>query len=295
MGFFLGIDGGGSRTTCCLGDQTSLLGTGNGGASNIVRVGERKARESISKAVLQACDKGNIRPDQIQRTCIGVAGAARAETAEAIRRILADLVRGEIVVVGDMVIALETAWGTGPGIIVIAGTGSIAYGRNCSERIARVGGWGHAVSDEGSGHWIGRTALAAVLREQHNTAHSPLLERFMTAWDVRGRDELILAANETPARNFAALFPSVLLSADDPIARAVLTQAGIELAVLAKIVIARLSDKEATRVAMVGGVFRNSEVVREVFYNQLRSEFPEIFVNPEVLDPVKGALELARR
>jgi hypothetical protein len=112
---FLGIDGGGSKTTCVIGDDTSLRGSGVAGPSNVVRVGEKQAKAAISTALRQACTAANVAPERIQRTCAGVAGGARPETAAIVRRIIAELVPGEIEVVGDMVIALEAAFGIGPG------------------------------------------------------------------------------------------------------------------------------------------------------------------------------------
>ena len=105
---------------------------------------------------------------EISRVCVGLAGAARPEISELVRGMVSETLSGEIKpaeikIVGDMVIALEAAFGSGPGVIVIAGTGSIAYGRNSKGQTARAGGWGFAISDEGSGHWIGRTAVAAAL------------------------------------------------------------------------------------------------------------------------------------
>ena len=164
MAIFLGIDGGGSKTSSLIGDENSILGRGTAAGSNVVRVGEVPTREALAAAIRQACGAAHIVPAQITRTCIGVAGAARPQISQTIQRLLTELVPGEIEVVGDMVIALEAAFDDGPGVIVIAGTGSIAYGRNASGQTARAGGWGFAISDEGSGHWIGRAAVAAVLR-----------------------------------------------------------------------------------------------------------------------------------
>ena len=298
MTIFLGIDGGGTKTSCAIGDETSLLGSGIAPGSNVIRVGEARAREALAAAIHQACLVGNVNAAQIERTCVGIAGAARSEIANLVRRIVAEMVSGEIDVLGDMVIALEAAFPGAPGVISIAGTGSIGYGRNAEGETARAGGWGFAVSDEGSGHWIGRTAIAAALRcvdEGHATG---VLETTMKTWNVSTLEQLILAANASPAPDFAALVPAVLSAADagDLTARTVLTQAGAELATLAKIVIRRIfADAGTIPVAMTGNVFRNCALVRQVFYNSLRSEHPQVALNATVVDPVKGALELARK
>jgi N-acetylglucosamine kinase-like BadF-type ATPase len=229
-----------------------------------------------------------------------MAGAARPVISSVVKEMIAEIYKGEVVVVGDMVIAMEAAFGNKPGVVVIAGTGSIAYGRNKDGHTARAGGWGFAISDEGSGHWIGRTAVSAVMRAQDEDEASPtgLAVNILHAWHLQTLDELVRAANAAPSPEFSNLFPHILAAADggDPIARTVLTQAGAELAGLAKIVIGRLFEESPNvPVAMSGGVFGNSALVRNVFYNSLRSEYPQATVGGTVIEPVVGALELARR
>jgi N-acetylglucosamine kinase-like BadF-type ATPase len=300
VAIFLGIDGGGSKTSCLIGDETSILGTGTGAASNVVRVGEAQARESLASAIRQACTVANLKPSEISSVCVGLAGAARPEISEVVRRIISDLVPGKIKVVGDTVIALEAAFGSGPGVIVIAGTGSIAYGRNREGQTARAGGWGFAISDEGSGHWIGRIAVAAALGawDENPEQNLRLIEVLMKFWRLETIEQLVPAANATPPPDFAALFPAVLSLADsgDRIARDVLTQAGTQLANLAGILLRRLfRNPGVVPVAMSGGVFGSSAQVRQVFYNSLRSGYPDVVINPTVIEPVRGALELARK
>jgi glucosamine kinase len=305
VGIFLGIDGGGSKTSCVIGDDESLLGKGTSAGSNVIRVGKDQAKESLGAAVRQACAAANISPERIERTCVGIAGGARSEIAAVVRGLLSAIVSGEIEVVGDMVIAMEAAFGGGPGVIVIAGTGSIAYGSNSSGEIARAGGWGFAISDEGSAHWIGRSAVAASMRaydEAREGNTEMLLESIMKSWGLSTREQVVVAANAAlkggSAPDFAALLPAVLSAADagDPTAGAVLNQAGVELAHLAKIVIGRIfCDAGAVAVAVSGGVFSNCKVVRQVFYDCLRAEYPQVWPNTSVVDPAMGALHLARK
>ncbi len=164
MAFYLGIDGGGTKTRCALGDETTTLASAVAGGSNVIRVGEAQAREALQSAVREVCAAARIDPTRIGRVCIGAAGAARPEVAGKIQRIIAELTPASIEVVGDTLIALEAAFGTGSGVIAIAGTGSIAYGRDATGRTCRAGGWGYAISDEGSGHWIGQRAVSAIVR-----------------------------------------------------------------------------------------------------------------------------------
>jgi glucosamine kinase len=298
---YLGIDGGGTKTTCAVGDETRLIAAATAGPSNIVRVGERQVRESLHQAVYQACAASGITPGQVVRTCIGGSGAARPELAAMVRGILAEILTTPIDVVGDMEIALQAAFGDDPGAIVIAGTGSIAYGRDRTGKTLRAGGWGFEIGDEGSAHWIGRAAVSAVLRasdrEGDHAASSALAKALCGAWGVSTLSDLARAANSVPPPDFAALFRTVVAS-EDELAREVLKRAGRELAEVAAVVIRRLfcEDEQApVPVAMIGGVFRHAAPVREAFYNELQVRAPRARLVPQVVEPVEGALRMARK
>jgi glucosamine kinase len=303
VAYYLGIDGGGSKTTCVVGDESSVLATAVSGPSNITRVGEARARESLHQAVRGACAQAKIDPRQLTRVCIGAAGAGREEIASVVRKMAAEMIPGDIEVVGDMEIALQAALGEGSGVIVIAGTGSIAYGRDARGKIARAGGWGFAISDEGSAHWIGRAAVAAVLRAADRSSadqgaqESSLFRKLKEIWKLDSLEQLARTANSNP--DFGALLPGVLNAANsgDAVAENILAQAGRELAQLAVIVLQGLFPERdsAVRMAMVGGVFRHAPMIRELFYNEVRVAYPQMVLNSEVVDPVHGALQMARR
>lgn len=302
MAYYLGIDGGGSKTTCVVGDESSVLAIAVSGPSNITRVGEARARESLHEAIRQACAAAKIDSRQLKRACIGAAGAGRKEIASIVHKMVAEVISAGIEVVGDMEIALQAALGDEPGVIVIAGTGSIAYGRDAHGKIARAGGWGFAVSDEGSAHWIGREAVAAVLRAadrssaDQNAQESSLFCELREIWKLDSLEQLARTANSNP--DFAALLPGVLNAANrgDAIAQNILTQAGRELAQLAVSVLQRLFPERdgAVPMAMVGGVFRHAPMIRELFYNEVSRVYPQIVLNPKVVEPVHGALQMAR-
>jgi len=303
MAYYLGIDGGGTKTRCVLGDETLVLAIAMSGGSNIVRLGETQAREALHTAVHQACATANISPAQIRAICIGAAGAARPEIAAKIHSILAELIPRasptSIEVVGDTVIALEAAFGAGPGVIAIAGTGSIVYGRDANGHTARAGGWGFAISDEGSGHWIGRQAISAILSAHDQGLETALTAVVLQAWKLNTLEELVQQANSTPPPDFPRLFPLVLRAADerDSVARDLLTDAGAKLAALAAIVVRCLAPHAPAvmlPIAMTGSVFRQSPDVRQVFYNTLQISFPGLDVRQDIVDPVEGALARAR-
>jgi N-acetylglucosamine kinase-like BadF-type ATPase len=298
VAFYLGIDGGGTKTRCLLGDETTVLATAVAGGSNLVRLGAAPAREALHIGVREVCAGAKISSDQIRSVCIGAAGAARPEIAEKIRGILRELASASIEVVGDTVIALEAAFGAGPGVIAIAGTGSIVYGRNALGETARAGGWGYAISDEGSGQWIGRRAVWTILRALDDGSETKLTGRVLRAWNLQNLDELVQTANALPPPEFPRLFPIVLQVAreGDPLASSLLTEAGTQLADLTAMVIRRLAPQAPhAPVATTGSVFRQSAEVRQVFYNHLRASFPDIEIRSQPVDPVEGALARARR
>jgi glucosamine kinase len=304
MAYYLGIDGGGTKTRCVLADETTVLAKAMTGGSNIIRLGETQSREALHTAVRQVCAAVKISPNQIRAICIGAAGAARPEIAAKIRSILAELTPEitltNIEVVGDTVIALEAAFGAGPGVIAIAGTGSIVYGRDAAGHTARAGGWGFAVSDEGSGHWIGRHAISAILSARDQGLETALTAMVLQAWKLNAIDDLVQQANSTPPPDFPRLFPIVLRAANeaDSTARGLLADAGTKLATLAAIVVRRLAPHAPVAmlpVAMTGSVFRQSPAVRQVFYNTLQTSFPGLDVRQDLADPVEGALARAKR
>ena len=298
MAIYLGIDGGGTKTTCVVADETSVLGSATTGGSNITRHGNAGVREALHSAVKTACAAARVEPSQIENACIGLSGAGRPEVRDAVAGMMRELLRGHILVVSDLETTLQAAFGNGPGVITIAGTGSIAYGRDACGQTARAGGWGLAISDEGSGQWIGRTAVSAVLGAKDAGDDPPLLSTILNLWKLTSLDELVRHANASPPPDFSSLFRVVLAAADagDPLAKHVLHQAASELAAIARNVIRRLfADGGSVPVAMSGGVFRQSELVRQVFYNKLTAEFPQVSGHPTVVEPVRGALELARK
>lgn len=296
---YLGVDGGGSKTSCWIGDETAVLGRGRAEGSNLVRVGEAKAGHALARAIELACADAKISPDKIDCACVGVAGAARPEVSSPIKRILSAILRAPVEVVGDMVIAMEAAFGDGPGVVVISGTGSIAYGRDMHGQTVRVGGWGSAISDEGSAYWIGKAAVMAALRDFDEGQPTVLMEAVMKSWQVETQAQMVMMANATsPTADFAGLCPAVCLAADmgDTSARRVLGRAGRELAALATIAVRRLFEgKRTIEVAMAGSVFAYSHIVREAFTAEVRNGQPEIAVHATVVEPVSGALSLARK
>ena len=301
MAYYLGIDGGGTKTRCVLADEANVLATSVAGGSSVIRLGEAQAREALHTAIRRVCETAHVATGQIRAACVGVTGAARPEIAAKIQKLVAELdphlSARRVDVVGDTMIALQAAFASGPGVITIAGTGSVALGRDASGRVVRSGGWGFAISDEGSGYWIGRQAVSAVMWARDEQRETLLTPRILEAWKLKNLDALVLCANATPPPEFPRLFPVVLGAADegDAVAIKLLRCAAHELVAMTALVVRQLVPAlPHVPVAMTGSVFRQSAEVRRVFYNQLHTEFPGIEIREELVEPVLGALALAR-
>jgi N-acetylglucosamine kinase-like BadF-type ATPase len=160
----LGIDAGGTKTVCQLADEHGeVLAEARRGGANLQAAGELEVEKVLHDVMEEALGDHDVRPAAI---CLGVAGVDRPEDARVMREIMRRIgYKARVLVVNDALVALEAGAPGMPGVVVIAGTGSIAYGRNEHNQAARAGGWGYVLGDEGSGYWIGRAALRAVLRE----------------------------------------------------------------------------------------------------------------------------------
>lgn len=160
----LGLDAGGTKTVCQLADgQGDILSEARGGGANLQAVGELEVEKVLHDVMEEAIGDLDVRPAAI---CLGIAGVDRPDDARVVRSIMKRIGhKAKILIVNDALVALEAGVPDQPGVVVIAGTGSIAYGRNAHNQSARAGGWGYMLGDEGSGYWIGRAALRAVLRE----------------------------------------------------------------------------------------------------------------------------------
>jgi N-acetylglucosamine kinase-like BadF-type ATPase len=297
MAFYLGIDGGGTKTKFLLGDEQRVLAEANVGGSNILRSGVESVRAFVRAGCSEVCKAAGVHASAISCTVAGIAGSSNEEVRATLLAMLRETIPGEIVIVGDMVIAHQAALDGAPGVLVNSGTGSIAYGKNAKNEAARAGGWGFAISDEGSGHWIGRAAIAIAMRRYDSRQDDGFLQHLKTAIGADEIEDLARFANSTANPDFAKAFPAVLALAErgDATAREILKRAGAELAELGLTVTTRLFDQsESVSVAAGGGVFRSSSMVFESFSKTLAAERPGLQVSLSEADPAVGALQLAR-
>src|SRR5216684_7468778 len=234
MPLYLGIDAGGTKTDCAISNGAELIGQAAGESCKLANVGREDARKHLQETILNACQMAKVSSQAVQHVCIGMSGASNAESVEWARQTIQEVVSGQIYVVGDHVIAHRTAFGTSPGVLVIAGTGSIAFGRNQSGESARAGGWGPIVSDEGSGFWIGKEAVAAALRSYDLGQSNGLLSSIAACWKI-APEEVARFANTCSGPKLAELATPITAAAEtgDDAARQIADRAGRELASLA--------------------------------------------------------------
>jgi N-acetylglucosamine kinase-like BadF-type ATPase len=300
MALYLGVDGGQSSTTALIGDETGrALGTGTGGPSN--HVGAAEGREKLKRAVAEsltlACGAAQLDPRKVrfQAACFGMSGGPADKQA-----ILAEILPAEkLIVTDDALIALSGATGGEPGVVTIAGTGSIAFGRNAGGVTARAGGWGYLFGDEGSGFDITRQALRAALRYEEGWGPETALYRaLLEASGAPDANDLMhrLYTDEWPRPRVAALARLVdtVASDGDTVARDILGNAAQQLATQAVSVRRRLFQPgENSMVCYVGGVFRSRLLVTR--YRQLIELEDGSRVEPPRYGPAAGALVEAYR
>jgi N-acetylglucosamine kinase-like BadF-type ATPase len=238
-----------------------------------------------------------IRPAAI---CLGIAGVDRPEDGEAVRGIMRRIgAKTPALVVNDALVALVAGAGEAPGIVLIAGTGSIAYGRDGSGRAARAGGWGYLLGDEGSGFWIGRRALSAIVRAADGRGPATqLAELVMDSLKLVRPSDLIRETYYRDLRRtaIAGLAPLVEQARDDgdAVAAEILKQAAAELTAAAASVVTKLGMRgEVFPTILAGGIFKavpwlSGEVIR------LMSEVaPRTQASLLAIEPAVGAVRLA--
>ena len=300
MNYFLGVDGGQSGTTAVIGDDAGrVLGRGEAGPCNHAAADEGRAKleGAVRESLRAACKEAALKPEGIHFTaaCFGMSGGPDDK-----REILGRLISADrVMVTNDAAIALTGATETGQGIIVIAGTGSIAFGRNARGRTARAGGWGYVFGDEGGAFDIVRQAIRAALRMEEGWGPATVLrEILLEAIGATTADAALhaLYTPEWPRSRTATLAPRVDEAAahGDDVALKVIHDAAAQLSSLAGSVRTQLFPRRAElEIAYIGGVFE-SERLLDRFRLLVELEEGVRCIAP-LRTPAEGALREALR
>jgi N-acetylglucosamine kinase-like BadF-type ATPase len=297
MPYYLGIEGGGTRTTACLAsERRRIVACSASGPSNPLKVGFDSAQQQILLAARRVLREVRLRPGELKAVCVGLAGVDRPQ----VHRRLFDWLQRSIparfhYLTSDAAIALEAALGDLPGLVIISGTGSIAYARGDDGRMSRSGGWGHLFDDAGGGYDLGRKGIIAALRASDGRGPQTVLRASICR--VLGlKDITEIVAHSLAPHEIAALFPLVLKAAArrDSVAQRLCEEASHELADLGLSLLRRLKwNGPKVRIAAVGGVFQASIRIRRSFKRRIISRVPRVQIVFSRRAAVEGALALA--
>lgn len=290
----IGADVGGTKSAVAVSDGEKIIGRAEGpGAA--VRPGRALASASTIAEVVRSAlgAAGRLTGDVL---VVGAAGAGREPERDELQKALrSESVATQVEVTTDIEIALAAAFADGPGIVVSAGTGSVAVGRDRAGKRHRIGGYGWQMGDEGSGYAIGRAALGAVSRAvDGRSPKTGLSDRLLRATRSADFDALVRwAAGASPAE-VAALAPHVLAVAagGDQLAQGIIDYAARELSQLAICLLPRLDLAPPVRVAVTGGLLGPEQPLRRTLLAKL-SEEPAFQPTDTPVDAVEGALRLA--
>jgi glucosamine kinase len=299
----IGVDGGGSKTRAMVGTaEGELLADVSGPKSNVVPGQAEKSAGVIASLVTQALSEiaqpGAITPRVLY---CGVAGTGRDEERRALQAALDSMeLAEEVVIDSDGMIAMYDAFEDRAGILLVVGTGSIAYGRSPAGEIVRCGGWGPYFGDEGSGSWIGRRALSIVAASSDGREPpTALLFPILAATECEDVQDLIPWAAAADSRALASLAPVVFTAAanGDPRANALLTLAAEELVLHVRALARQLftDERAAVSVALTGGLMDRGSALRKRLEQRLKSAVPGAQLRSEEVLPARGALRAAAR
>ncbi len=307
--YFLGFDGGGTKTECVLADaQGETLSRATAGPSNPLRAGYPAAQLALADASGVLLERQKIVPSDVRGICAGIAGASRASVADRLRAFLQEsFPRAEVKVTTDIDIAFSAAFGCGAGIILVAGTGSGALGRDSMGRRVHVGGKGPWFSDEGSAFDIGRRAVqAALLADENRGPVTELSRRLFEYLEARDWNDVIDQVRKAPDAVFPRVFPLVaeLAEADDAVSREILSTAAAALATLARSVAEALGWRGANtsanaraeiRIAHIGGMHGRSRFLDTALNAELSRAVTGWKHADLLMSPAEAAARIAAR
>ncbi len=301
MAVFLAIDAGGTKTDYVLANERTELARVRSGTIKRMRADAATTGANLEGALRELSTLSGLSMREVDCTCVGTAGNTVPLVTDWLRASLGQHVSGDLLLTGDVDIALDAAFQGGAGVLVLAGTGSNVAGRGPMGRIMTAGGWGPALADQGSGHRIGHEALRAAFLAEDEGRQTILRQAISEFWKLPSEDALIEFANSIPAPDFSKLTHLVLAAAvaGDEIAQSVLHREGEDLGYLARLMIRRIVAESSAgephlAIAFAGSIMQNVAPVRDALEEAVRGEFPATSFLAGVIDPLDGALWRAR-
>ncbi len=299
MTVLAGVDAGASHTEALIG-TTSLaeLARVRGAPGNLGAGDVRDAAQAIATTVAKASREAEV-GDPIEVLVVGAAGARLDTDRQALQSALLDLSPAkEVLVTSDALVALESAFPEKPGILLIAGTGSIAHARDPSGNLRRVGGFGSRFGDEGSGYALGRAAVgAAIAGHEGRGPETRLTRAVLDAVGVESMDQFPAWAQDHEVSLVAQLAITACQVADggDEVAGALVAEAARALADHVIALLPRFPSDAEVLVALWGGLIGSDTPVRQRLLAELATRVPNVCVTDVEVDPAFGALRMAAK
>ncbi len=299
--YYIGIDGGGSQSTILLLDNRSReLIRVKKGPTNPFSIGMDKTEEVLNTAITEVAEKAQRPLQNCAGICIGSAGIHHKRDAHDLQsRLERHFPEIPIHVTNDYEIALVGGTGSLNGIILISGTGSVAYGRSKNHGFVRAGGWGHLIGDEGSAYYIGKQALISIFENSDNNCSRSLMESLiLKSKGCRDLDDLMFWAYKSATKKDIADLALVVDEAHlkgDQGAKGILYNAAADLLKILENIRKRLLFN-TDRIPMIisGGVLMNNELVQSKFLLGVREKYSDIYLVTPKHDAAYGAAFIAR-
>lgn len=302
MKYLIVFDCGATKTDCALADiNGNILYTTTGGAANFLVSGTEGTSGIIMSLLNDCIKKFNTDYSEIMNIVIGAAGAGRKKDAEKLKSSLLDIFSSDgikiksLKVVSDAQIALEGAFPNEAGCILIAGTGSIIYGKDENGNIYRAGGFGRLIGDEGSGFSIGRKGLQAVAKYYDDRGDETLIVKLIKEkYSIKTADELITKVYK---ENFdiASIAEVVIIAAknEDQVAHHILLEETDELIHHISTMMKKMNTIDL-RVSFAGSLISNKNFYSDMIRDKIKTSLPSVKIVAPKYSPIEGAILIAK-
>ena len=297
MKYYIGIDGGGTKSRLLAVDQNyNVIGEAAGHSTNLASNSKEFVYNSLKSIIYDFLETNNTRIEHCLGICIGSAGLDSQSSCRVMEQIVKDIgFTCRIIAINDSLLALAAVTEGGPGVVVISGTGSIAYGMDSSGSTVRCGGWGHILDDSGSGYWIGIEALQYALRSFDGRGEKTILEEtFKEVFHVTHlpdcMEHIYSGFNKAEIAGYA-LYVKEGAGKKDNVCLEIIERAAKELFFLADAVIRGMKEN-APDVIVSGGAILNNDILFSGFYSYIKESYPGIRIIKMDKKPVMGAIHL---
>jgi N-acetylglucosamine kinase-like BadF-type ATPase len=303
MKYLIGIDGGGTKTKCIVtGFDLKQLYETTGGPSNFLVFGADKVSENIFQLLGDCAEKLNCGFDDFVSIVLGTAGAGRRKDAETMEQSFTDYIKSKnfslkkFRVESDARISLEGAFSGKPGSILIAGTGSIMFGKDEKENIHRVGGFGRYIGDEGSGYSIGKKGFNALSKFYDGRGELTMLSKLVSDHFHINDPESLISAVYKNNFDIASIAQDVIYAAkkDDPVCVRIVNEETDELILHIKTMKAKLKQTSLD-VCFTGSIITTDNFFSRTLLKKIREQFPDVNIKEPDHPPAMGAIFMAKK